>query len=431
MTLFGIGESEPEIFTNRDVLKDRYHPDEIVGREQEKRELNNALRPVMKGTGSPDNVFISGPAGTGKTALTRSAMGQVEADPGLDVEVAWVNCKPVGGDTQLMLEIANRFRPSGNKLSVTGYSEKQAMDRLFTELGSADGSEDGGYTPGVDADTVLIVLDELDTVDELGQFLYHLPRSHEHGLETEVGVIAISNEPDFIRDIPADVRSTLTDEHIQFSEYDANEIREVLKQRATLAFRDTEVDANGEIESTVLNHSAVALAAAKGTKHTGDARMARDVLRKAGDIALDRGEETVTEDHVLDAVEEYHRSRMVETVSNFSTTAKNIVYALITLHADGQENPRTAEIYTRYKSLLDGSGTDAVSKRQVEKHMKKFERVGLTDPTKHGGDGGNFTIHTLQYDPEHIIPAVDEVMELHGIHKTVRDMTDVQAAALD
>lgn len=417
MTLFGIRDTEPEIFANRDVLKDRYQPDAIVGRDKEKRELSNALRPVLKGTGSPDNVFMSGPTGTGKTALGKSAVDEIGADPHLDVDVAWVNCKPVGGDTQLMLEIANRFRSSGNKLSITGYSEKQAMDRLFSELAE------------VESKTVLVVLDELDTVADLGSFLYHLPRAHEHGLDkTEVGVIAISNEPDFIRDVPADVRSTLTDIHIQFTEYDANQIREVLEHRAVLAFRDTELDPDGGITSPVLDNAAVQLAAAKGTMHTGDARMARDVLRMAGDLTLDLGGDKVTENHVTDAVEKYHRSRMVDSISNFGHTAKNLLYATVTLHADGQTDPRTSEIHTRYVQLLNGSGADAVTKRQAEKHMKKFARVGLVEPQRHGGAGGNYTTHPLQYDPEHIVEGLTDVMDLHGVHKTIRPMVDAAGA---
>lgn len=416
MTLFGLSDDEPEIYVNRDVLKDRYHPDKIVGREREKKELKSALRPVLRGTGSPDNVFISGPTGVGKTVTVRSAMDQVQMNRELDTEVVWLNCQSVPGETTLMLEIANRFRESGNKLSTRGYDYNQARDRLFTEL------------ENVEAGSLLIVLDELDTVDIQDQLLYHLPRAHEHGCDVQVGVVSVSNEPDFINDVPADVRSTLTDEHIQFSEYDANEIQEVLKQRSVLAFRDTDIDGDGHLDSEVLDHSAVSLAAAKGTKHTGDARMARDVLRKAGDIALDCGDARVQDKHVLEAVEQYHASRMVKTVSRFRDTAKAVLYALISLKADGKDAPRTSEIYTRYETLLEGSGHESVSKRQVEKHMNKFQRVGLTEPTSHGGEGGNYTTHTLKYQPETLVDSLTDVMEVYGVHRSVEPMVSVGVA---
>jgi cell division control protein 6 len=417
MTLFGLSDDEPEIFVNRDVLKDRYLPDEIVGRDEEKRELNSALRPVLRGTGSPDNVFISGPTGVGKTALARNAMDQMEMERSVDVRVIWLNCQSIAGETTLMLEIANQFRETGNKLATRGYNYNQARDHLFRELGDAD------------ADTVLIVLDELDTVDIQDQLLYHLPRAHEHGIQTEVGLISISNQPDFINDIPADVRSTLTDVHIQFSEYDATQIRNVLKQRTVLAFRDTTLTEDGEIKSPVLKHESVAFAAAKGTKHTGDARMARDVLRTAGDIAVDRGDTTVTEVHVREAVEQYHRSRMVDTVSGFGDTAKTVLYALISLYADGRECPRTSEVNTRYQELVESSGMNAVSKRQVEKYMKKYERVGLTETTIHGGEGGRYTTHSLQYEPEVLVEAITDVMDVYGVHRSVQPM--VQTAGAD
>lgn len=417
MTLFGIEDDDPVIFANRDVLKDRYLPDEIVGREDEKNQLNSALRPVFRGTGSPDNAFISGPTGVGKTALARNAMDQIQMERDYDVHVVWLNCKSIPGETTLMLEIANEFRETGNKLATRGYNYNQARDLLFEELDEAS------------ADTVLIVLDELDTVDIQDQLLYHLPRAHEHGIETEVGLISISNEPDFINDIPTDVRSTLTDVHIQFSEYDATQIRNVLKRRAVLAFRDTTLNEDGQIQSSVLQHEAVAFAAAKGTKHTGDARMARDCLRTAGDIAVDRGDSTVSEVHVREAVEQYHRSRMVDTVSGFGDTAKAVLYALITLTADGRDAPRTSEINTRYQDLCEGSGYQTVSKRQVDKYAKKFARLGLTDTTTHGGEGGRYTTHALQYDPETLVEGITDVINQYGVHRSVQPI--VQTAAGD
>lgn len=417
MTLFGLSDDEPELFVNRDVLKDRYHPDEIVGRDREKRELKSALRPVLRGTGSPDNVFLSGPTGVGKTVTVRSATEQIQQSRDLDVDVVHVHCQSIPGETTLMLEIANRFRESGNKLSTRGYDYNQARDRLFTELEQ------------VDSDTVIIVLDELDTVDIDDQLLYHLPRAHEHGCDVEVGLISISNQPDFINGLPADVRSTLTDEHIQFSEYDAKEIQEVLKKRSVLAFRDTSIDADGNINSDVLDPGALALAAAKGTKHTGDARMARDILRKAGDLAVDACDGMVGESHVISAVEEYHASRMLKTISRFGDTAKCVLYSLVTLKADGSETPRTSEIYTRYQAIVEDSQHKAVSKRQVSNCMEKLARVGLTEPTPHSGAGGNFTTHALQYDPETLAPGLDDVMSVHGIHASVEPM--VQPAAGD
>lgn len=419
MTLFGLKDDEPEIFQNRDVLKDRFIPDEVVGREDEKKELNAALRPVTRDTGSPDNVFISGTSGVGKTVLTKNAMGQIADHPDLDVSVVWLNCQPISGETSLMLEIANSFRETGNKLATRGYDGNQARSAMF------DGLEQAG------SDTVLIVLDELDTVELDDQLLYHLPRAHEYGLETEVGLISISNEPDFTRDLPADVQATLTDVNIHFSEYDANQIREVLKQRAVLAFRDTEVDDSGNITSPVLDHGAVMVAAAKGAKHAGDARMARDILRMAGDIALERGDGTVTEDHIRDGAERYHRERMVSTVAGFSDTAKAVLYALITLSADGRDDPRTAEINTRYQGHIEDTGKKPVSRRQVSKYLQKFQRVGLTEKVDHGGSGGRFTTHRLLYEPDILLDPLADVVQSCGVHRSVAPMIDTEPGVAD
>lgn len=411
-------------YSNRDALKDKYVPEEIVGREDEKREYVNALKPVVNGF-SPDNVFLIGPSGVGKTALTRHVLGDLKGQAGMDsVTIRRVNCEGVGGETTLMLEIANQFREPDEKFATTGYKKARARDLMFQEI-----NREGG--------TVLLVLDELDTVPELDTFLYQVPRAHETGKvdeDVDVGLIGISNDPLFLDELSEDRKNTLAETLIEFSEYDANELRAVLSHRAALAFKESEVvdsPSGPAVESEVLSDDVVPLAAAHATKGTGDARMGISLLRMAGDIARDTGSETVEKDHLEMALEQYQQEKIHGAVERLEDTAKVILYALISLDEERAEDdalPRSREIASRYQDLHDRMGMDAVSTRQVRKHLSKLEHLGLAEATKQrGGGSGTFTEWELNYPADVIIPAIMDVVEQVGVVSSVQSLADAGA----
>lgn len=418
MPLFENAAGTP--YENRDALKDKYVPDEIVGREDEKEEYVNALKPVLNGF-SPDNTFLVGPSGVGKTALTRHVLGDLQSHDGMDhLSVKRVNCDGMSGETTLMLEIANQFRDPDEKLATTGYKKARARDLMFQEL-----NREGG--------TILLVLDELDTVDELDTFLYQVPRAHEIGKldpDVDVGLIGISNDPTFLDELPTDVQNTLADVTINFSEYDANELRAVLAQRAELAFKNTEAhrDENGEpmVESDVLSSEVVPLASAYATKNTGDARMGISLLRSAGDIARDEGEEMVSREHMERALERYQREKIAESMERLKDTGKIILYALITLSKELETEdrlPRTREVTERYTKFHSMTGEEPVSARQVRKHLSKLDNMGVTEKVvQKGGGSGTFTEYRLNYRPEVVIDSISDVVDRVGTLESVQDI---------
>jgi len=105
----------------------------------------------------------------------------------------------------------------------------------------------------------------------------------------KVGIIGISNNFKFRESLSPRVKSTttLTEREIQFSPYDANELRTILNYYADLVFYEN-----------VLSDDVVPLCAAFTAQDTGDARMGLDLLETAGDIARHEDADHVVEEHV-------------------------------------------------------------------------------------------------------------------------------------
>lgn len=67
------------IYQDKDVLKEDYQPDEILEREAEIEEYKHALSDAIFGR-TPDNVFLFGKSGVGKTAVTNYVLAELEGE---------------------------------------------------------------------------------------------------------------------------------------------------------------------------------------------------------------------------------------------------------------------------------------------------------------------------------------------------------------
>jgi len=128
-------------------------------------------------------------------------------------------------------------------------------------------------------DALVFILDEIDTLtghageDEpaYSRLLYSLSRvMAEQHVDTLISTVVITNHPKFRENLDSRTDSSYNPTGIHFSDYDANELIEILNRRRD-AFKD------GALDSGVIK-----LVAAYGAKNEGDARRAIDLLRDAG-----------------------------------------------------------------------------------------------------------------------------------------------------
>jgi cell division control protein 6 len=114
------------------------------------------------------------------------------------------------------------------------------------------------------------------------------------------------SRPKFRENLDSRTDSSYNPNGIHFSDYDANELVEILERRRD-AFRDDALE-DGVIE----------IVAAYGAQNEDDARRAIDLLRDAGEIANRAGDSTVTQDHVRSANQSVMKNRVLEIVGGIS-----------------------------------------------------------------------------------------------------------------
>lgn len=95
------------IFQDKDALGESYRPEQIEERDDEIEEYMAALQPVIDGW-EPNNIFIYGHPGVGKTAVTEYLLDLLERDAeeydDIDLSVLSLNCKSLNSSYQVAVE---------------------------------------------------------------------------------------------------------------------------------------------------------------------------------------------------------------------------------------------------------------------------------------------------------------------------------------
>lgn len=405
------------IFEREEVLREEYRPNDLPERTDEMEDLHMSLAPAARGVGA-NNVFLHGKAGQGKTAAAKAKLSELqdhaeqESDH-LNLTTAYVSCE--SHDLSTSYKAASRiYQELTGDNRPTGYATDVVMDMMFEAMNDIGG-------------TIIIVLDEIDTLSDDDRILYSLPRARAQdyvGDHVYPSIIGISNDLQWRDNLSPKVKSSLYDDSVLFSPYDATQLQQILRRRAAKAFRDTEllpideitdttdlegniveIDQSGQkylFRSSVLTDDMIPLIAALSAQDTGDARQAIKYLRKAGELADKHNDTQVSADHAREAQALVEREAVVEAMREMTTQAHLALAALTALELSGDAPVRAKPIYGVYKSIASQIDADKLGQRRFKDHLRELDMQGIADGEKvtAGSIGGPAWEYQLQVDTE-------------------------------
>lgn len=346
--------SSAKIFRDREVLRHDYLPGRLPHREEQIRQLGETVAPLLKGARS-SNVFVYGKTGTGKTAVTKYVLSRLEfkaKEFNAPVRFCYVNCRMAGSEYRVFASLCQSL---GVQIPFTGLSVGEVFDR---------------FTVGLDLSGIvfMVVLDEADALIKMrgDSLLYELTRMNELLKRSKVTLIGISNDLRLKEFLDPRVLSSLSEEEMVFRPYDAGELRNILGERAKVAF----------IEKA-LSGSALGLCAALAAAEHGDARRALDLLRVAGEVAERRGAGVVTEEHVREAEKHIEHNRVVEALNNLTLHSKLVALSICHLDRAGVRGAITGEISEVYNELSAELGVTPLTQRRLGTLINELDAMGL------------------------------------------------------
>ena len=344
------------IFVNKEVLRPTYVPEKLPHRTEQIKCLADILSSALKGE-TPSNILIYGKTGTGKTSTVKYVSTELEEmarKRGSNCSLLYINGEMFDTQYRVFAYLARAFN---KRVPMIGWP----TDMVYSE-----------FKNGIDAEErcVIVILDEVDKLASKGdEALYNLSRINGELNNARVSLIGISNDLTFTDLLDPRVKSSLGEEEIIFSPYNAEQLKDILYARADKAF-------NG----STLGDAVIPLCAALAASEHGDARRALDLLRVSGEIAERSGSREVCEEHVRHAIEKLEVNRVAEVVKTLPLQSKIVLSSVLVLNRERSKRRfSSGEVYNMYRKLCNQLDMDALTQRRVTDFVSELDILGLVN----------------------------------------------------
>ncbi len=330
---FGFEREESSIISKEEVLMGNYLPDQILYRESQLQAIADAIKPLLTKK-YPDNLFIYGNSGTGKTSSVRFIVKQMQAHSDSVLPV-YVNC----WENYTQLSVYNRIIEEMKlPLPRRGIATDELFDRILQYIRN--------YRK-----PILLLLDELDGLhhDEL---LYTISRANDKD-GILFGIISMTNNRDLLSRLDSRIRSSLRFSDMEFPDYTPEQIVGILKNRAEIGLVPGSWDER--LLNKISNHSV-----------KGSARLALQYLWKAAKKAEKKSRSKIMiqdfEDICLndDSFQLLHENRL--------SPNEEIIIRLL---KNGPMN--SSELYDKFRQEMPKT------KRQIRNYINILEKKGIIE----------------------------------------------------
>ncbi|MEK6892838.1 MAG: orc1/cdc6 family replication initiation protein [Nanoarchaeota archaeon] len=347
------------LFKDKRVLQSNYLPENIAHRDEQVEAVASILAPSLRGE-KISNLFIYGKTGTGKTLSVQHVGGkileklkEIEQE---SVQFVYINCKlKKVADTEYRI-LAEIIRELGGTIPATGLPTDEVYTR-FVDL--VDKKKQ----------IIILVLDEIDqAVKKIGDgFIYTLTRLNSELKNAQINIIGISNSLTLMDNLDPRVRSSLGEEELVFSPYNALQLQDILRERAESAFKDG-----------VLEEGAISKCAAYAAREHGDARRALDLLRVAGELAEREQSERVVLKHIDMAKEKIERDKMLDIIEGEPRQFQIVLFSIMRLNEKNKgAEISTGEVYNTYKEICEKTKNEILTQRRVSDIVSEFDMLGI------------------------------------------------------
>ena len=389
MNIFDKEMTRKSIFIDRNVLSPHFIPEALPHREEHINKIMTLLAPVLKKK-RVHNLFLYGKTGTGKTSSTKYVIKKLlEAKEKYEsaVDTLYINCRILNTKYQVMLKCASYCNPDEKFI---GYPFASIYDQLLKYISGKETS-------------MIVILDEVDKVKDVDDLMYTLTRMNDELSAGHCSIVGITNNITLKEKLDPRSRSTLCEEEIVFSPYNAEQLHDILQKRTATAFN------NGVVEDSALN-----LTSALAAQESGDARYALKLIVKAGEIADTSENGKVTEEEIRGARKGVEDEIVIDIMETLPKHQKVVLYSIAKLISKGVKYDRltggagdkvlfSGDVYDGYRRTCKKMALSARSARWVREYINDLEMLGLVTTTISGkGVRGTTTLVRLAHPADHI-----------------------------
>lgn len=328
------GDEDLALVTDPDILREAYLAPQIAGRDEQIRELSQALRSADCRS-RPMHCWLYGSPGTGKTATARWILRKLRKEHG--ITGLYVNCWNYPTYFSVLDKVVRELRVLGAERLTVPFK----LERLQRHL---------------DRDPLILVPDEIDrpSPKERNSILYNLSQVGN------IGLLCICNSQHVYFALEDRVKSRLNPVRILFPDYSCAQLTSILAQRAQHAL------APGSWSEQILTKI--------GALAQGDARLAIRTLRNAARLAQKDRQDRIHQRHVLwgwHAAKDVDLSFLLQGV----TQHHRLLYELIAKHP----GILSGDLWRLYLKTCQSKRIKPIAIRTYSEYCNKLAALGLVE----------------------------------------------------
>ncbi len=346
------------MFSDRRVFDPRHSPSTLRHRDAQVHAMVLNLADALEGH-IPGNMILYGPTGAGKTAAARFVIQQLEERAeaiGSSVTSHEVNAQHTNTRYRVLHSIATRLWEKGDvTIPFTGWPADRVLEETVRRMDRRSGVH-------------VIVLDEMDRLATQSeeQLLYDLTTLNVLLSTARASIIGISNNFSFTDSLAGPIRSRLAAEDIVFTPYTADQVNDILIDRAKDGLHEGAWDESG-----------IRLCADLAAKEHGDARRAIDLLRVSAQRAEISDANSIDIEHVISAQAQMEQDRAITLMQGLPEHQKLILMSILINQRNGVHTQNSGTIWETYTQACSRAGFRPLTSRRVSTIINEFDSAGL------------------------------------------------------
>lgn len=350
-----------DVFKNEKYLRVGYHPktvSEIKHRDDIIRRYLATLREVAQNS-VPSNMLVFGKSGSGKSMITNvilTELKKVVAEKDIKMDYIHICCECFRSDSKILKELITQLEQLTNTEHPKLSNDIGVYFEWFCQLVTK-------YS-GI----MIIVLDEIDKMKN-PNMINSFSRIVENKMSSHnICIIGITNNMEFTTQLNAKTLSAFAQDQIVFPPYNANQLYDILSDRAKMAF----------VPNT-LDEEVIPLCAALAAQEHGDARKAIALLHAAGLNAREHFKQRVTEDDVYIARKIADKKNTYTLLKSLPLHPKLVLLSCAILDTLVKCEPHTTDIYSTYLQTCSIIKKEPLSQRRVSELIGELDEIGLVE----------------------------------------------------
>jgi len=374
-------EKGGSVFIHEERLLLDYIPSQLPHREEQLKLLASMFKPLIRSPGSvSQKVILTGPIGTGKTVVAKYFGLMVEKEgeaAGVRIRYVHVNCHK---DRTLFLVMRKTARELKLPVPPRGFSSQELIGITWNMLEDRD-------------EYLLLTLDEADYLLKTNgsDALYILSRISDEYVSSKqrISLILIMRDLTALYLMDRSAKSSLLHNVIKFEPYTSVQIKDILSERVfeEKAMRPEAVDEG------ILDYIGELVGVDK--QGPGDARMALEILWRAGKYAEGEGRGRVVINDVRRAFNDIVFISPIESLDNLKLHEAILFLAIIKLlrRGEGKGNVTVGEVEEAYRILCEELNERPRGHTKVWEYTQNLKNMGLISARLSGkGQRGKTTL---------------------------------------